>query len=115
MEFLIPDIVSALELAGVPKGTLVEIAVSGQLLDGSPFSATDCVVLAPIGDVDGDTDVDLLDFNRFQACFNGPNKSPKSSNGCNMEDYDMDRDVDLADYSRFQSCYNGPNRPSPCD
>ena len=30
-----------------------------------------------IADFDGDTDVDLMDFQTFQACFNGPNQAPR--------------------------------------
>ncbi|MBN1489306.1 MAG: hypothetical protein JXA69_05260 [Phycisphaerae bacterium] len=62
-------------------------------------------------DTDGDDDVDLADFGRFQACFNGPNRPPAMETGCHGADVDADGDVDLADFGRFQMCFNGPNRP----
>jgi hypothetical protein len=64
----------------------------------------------PVPDFDGDGDVDLSDFAWFQACFNGPNRSPTAS-GCDGADMDGDGDVDLADFSIMQACFNGPNRP----
>jgi len=62
------------------------------------------------GDLDEDGDVDLADFAGFQACFNGPNRSPKKL-GCENADFEPDGDVDLADFALFQACFNGPNRP----
>ncbi len=61
-------------------------------------------------DFDCDGDVDLADFGRFQSCFNGPNRAPRSAD-CGETDLDMDNDVDLADFNVFQACFNGPNRP----
>jgi Concanavalin A-like lectin/glucanases superfamily len=71
------------------------------------------VVLAASTDFDNDGDVDLADFSHFQACFNGPNRSPAAS-GCDDSDLDHDHDVDLADFATFQACFNGPNRPPAC-
>jgi len=65
-------------------------------------------------DSDDDGDVDLADFGRFQACFNGPNRPYKAPTGCEREDFDFDGDVDLGDFSYFQNCFNGPNRPLKC-
>ena len=62
------------------------------------------------GDFDADGDVDLTDFARFQACFNGPNRPPKKL-GCESADFEPDGDVDLSDFATFQACFNGPNRP----
>ncbi len=71
----------------------------------------DIIELTPSkGDFDADGDVDLTDFARFQACFNGPNRPPTNF-GCANADYEPDGDVDLADFAVFQSCFNGPNRP----
>ncbi len=64
-------------------------------------------------DFDGDGDVDLNDFQSFQACFNGANKPPAQPN-CGNADFDHDNDVDLTDFQTFQSCFNGPNRPPAC-
>jgi len=60
-------------------------------------------------DFDVDGDVDLSDFALFQACFNGPNREPKTT--CQVDaDLDGDGDVDLTDFATFQACFNGPNR-----
>jgi hypothetical protein len=64
-------------------------------------------------DLDFDGDVDLADFGEFQACFNGPNRSPAGP-ACNDADMDHDGDVDLADFGIFQACFNGPNRAPAC-
>jgi hypothetical protein len=64
-------------------------------------------------DTDGDRDVDLSDFARFQGCFNGPNRDP-SRPACCGTDFDEDGDVDLTDFAVFQACFNGPNRPPAC-
>ncbi len=76
--------------------------------DGSRF----LIPTAP-GDTDCDGDVDLADFNVFQACFNGPNQPAKQSD-CDDVDFDFDGDVDMADFGEFQGCFNGPNRPAKC-
>ncbi|MBN1489810.1 MAG: hypothetical protein JXA69_07825 [Phycisphaerae bacterium] len=68
--------------------------------------------LAPTvqADFDGDGDVDMTDFSAIEACFNGPNRPPATSN-CEGPDLDGDNDVDLTDFGVFQACFNGPNRP----
>jgi alkaline phosphatase len=66
------------------------------------------------GDFDDDGDVDVADFGRFQACFNGPNR-PLPESGCESADLDTDGDADLADFGTFQACFNGPNRPPGCE
>ncbi len=68
--------------------------------------------LAP-ADFDCDGDVDLQDFTRFQACFNGPNQPPATS-GCRDADANRDGDVDLEDFNVFQACFNGSNNPPAC-
>ena len=67
------------------------------------------VDVRPPADMDRDGDVDLADFISFQACFNGPNRPPKSD-CAGQADFDGDGDVDLADFGAFQDCFNGPNR-----
>jgi hypothetical protein len=49
MKFKTDDVVSILELDSLPAGAWVELVVSGQLLDGTTFSANDCVRLVPPG------------------------------------------------------------------
>lgn len=48
MKFSTPEVVQMLELADVEPGTL-ELVVSGCLMDGTPFSASDCVLLRAHG------------------------------------------------------------------
>ena len=49
MKFKTDDVVAALQLNDLPAGDLVELVVSGTLLDGTPFSASDCIRLVPPG------------------------------------------------------------------
>jgi subtilisin-like proprotein convertase family protein len=49
MKFKTVDLVEALELDDLLSGGLVELVVSGQLLDGTDFQASDCVRLVPPG------------------------------------------------------------------
>ena len=49
VKFRSDDLVAALELDDLPAGDLVELVVSGMLLDGTEFSASDCIRLVPPG------------------------------------------------------------------
>jgi hypothetical protein len=49
MKFRSQDVVDALELDGLLPGDLVELVLTGALLDGTPFEASDCVRLVPPG------------------------------------------------------------------
>jgi len=80
----------------------------------SPWFGSDTACGAGVApDTDFDCDVDLADFARFQACFNGPNRRPARPD-CAATDYDDDRDVDLNDFAILQNCFNGPNRAPKC-
>lgn len=56
-------------------------------------------------DCDCDGDVDLVDFARFQICFNGPGVGIGTE--CDCHDLDQDGDVDLTDFGAFQIAYTG--------
>ena len=47
LHFRTADLVDALEMDDLPGGALVPLVVSGVLLDGTEFTATDCVWLVP--------------------------------------------------------------------
>jgi hypothetical protein len=60
-------------------------------------------------DYDHDGDVDLVDFNIFNACFLGPDNDYAAGHICLAEDSDGDMDVDLADFAAFQRTFTGPH------
>ena len=49
MKFQTQLVVAELQLDDLPGGTFVELVLSGELSDGTPFSATDCIRLVPPG------------------------------------------------------------------
>jgi hypothetical protein len=49
MKFKTDEMVEALVLDDLPAGALIELVVSGYLLDGTPFESSDCVRLVPPG------------------------------------------------------------------
>ncbi|MHC4065907.1 MAG: choice-of-anchor Q domain-containing protein [Planctomycetota bacterium] len=49
MKFWTQEVVEVLELNNLPRGATVELIVTGALLDGTPFEASDCVTLVPAG------------------------------------------------------------------
>ena len=53
MTFRTDAVVAALDLDGLPAGALVELVVSGCLLDGTAFRASDCLRLVPPGTAPG--------------------------------------------------------------
>jgi hypothetical protein len=99
----VDDIVVIGRALAAPEIAALVVRGAASLADGPSVPA----------DFDQDADVDLSDFSRFQACFNGPNRLLAGPN-CVKADLDFDNDVDLADFGMFQSCFNGPNRPPAC-
>ena len=53
---------NVLELDDLPGCAFVELELSGTLLDGTEFAATDCIRLVPPGDIGGDCAVGVADF-----------------------------------------------------
>ncbi len=75
-----------------------------------------CLYHDPFADIDGDGDVDQLDFGEFQLCFTGDMQGPPAM-GCGTLDRDNDADVDAMDLAKFQDCFSGPMVPADkaCD
>lgn len=59
----------------------------------------------PFADINGDTDVDMDDYARFQRCFTGfGNTGAFNAEDCNCLDRDNDDDVDEVDFQAFMNC-----------
>jgi hypothetical protein len=60
----------------------------------------DILLVSVPGDHDGDLDVDLLDFGRFQVCFLG--QITRDDPECVYSDLDLDLDIDIEDFARLR-------------
>ncbi len=47
MKFSIPDVVTSLQLHDLNPGAVIELVVTGTLLDGTAFEGRDCVTIRP--------------------------------------------------------------------
>jgi len=59
----------------------------------------------PLGDLDTDGDVDLSNFEQFQACMAGPDGASLNTNCC-FFDVEQDGDVDLKDYRALELAFS---------
>lgn len=62
-------------------------------------------------DFEPDGDVDLSDYDHFQACISGAG-TPQNDPACQDADVDNDNDVDLADFAALQRCMSGSHIPA---
>lgn len=59
----------------------------------------------PLGDYDGDLDIDLMDYEEFLNCVTGPGGGILPD--CDIFDFDGDDDVDFEDLGRLQAVFTG--------
>ena len=65
-------------------------------------------VFPSLGDFDRDADVDLLDFARFQNCFDAEQGSHFPCD-CRSADFDATHTVSLADHATMSTFMTGPS------
>ncbi len=89
MQFSTADVVASLMPTDVQVGEAVRLTLSGALLDGTAFSATDCIIMVPPEDADGDDDgvPDSLD-----ECLGTPRGAAVDESGCACSQVDDDQD-----------------------
>lgn len=95
------------------SGTLGQVDASGpeSTMVGGRFSlvggfwAVRLPACGAAGDFDGDSDVDLVDFARFQICYSGAGEPVAADCACG--DFDGDGDADLVDFAQFQLTFTG--------
>ncbi|MHC4797392.1 MAG: PKD domain-containing protein [Planctomycetota bacterium] len=84
-----------------------------KVTDNIGLTGTDTVnisVVHPLGDFNGDEDVDQEDFGHLQECLTGLG-NPQNDPNCQDAKLDIDEDVDLDDFNLFQACMSGANVP----
>jgi hypothetical protein len=102
--------------ANLPGFTFIRItngvhAVNGPFGEVSPeIDAVADATIDPIGDFDGDEDIDLADWAALQACFDGP-APPEGA--CSRLDRDADGWIDLLDHEALAARMTGPTERTP--
>lgn len=105
---------STIDGGGVMRSTGAEFDLSGTI--GQPdagemrrgeFTLTGGFwIETPPGDCEEDGDVDLMDYDQFKECLNGP-AGPAPLGPCRCFDVDRSGAVDLRDFHVTQSTYTG--------
>ncbi len=86
-----------------PSGRGVDNASTAMLRFFLTDSTTQPWFVDPQADIDGDRDVDLVDYSLFQGCMTGPgSNTPPPCQGAHQ---DLDSDIDLRDYATFQFAF----------
>ncbi|MHC4419825.1 MAG: hypothetical protein ACYS1E_04455, partial [Planctomycetota bacterium] len=105
MKFWSSELVEALELHNLSPGDFIELELSGALLDGTEFAASDCIRLVPPGDMDGDGAVGVPDLLGMLA---GWGSCPAPPLDC-LADINDDGKVDVPDLlallANWGSCF----------
>jgi hypothetical protein len=102
--------------ANLPGFTFIRItngvhAVNGPFGEVSPeIDAVADATIDPIGDFDGDEDIDLADWAALQACVDGP-APPEGA--CSRLDRDADGWIDLLDHEALAARMTGPTERTP--
>ena len=79
------------------------------------FAASVAVAIG-CADIDADGDVDLLDCQQFQLCWDG-GAGEVLPPECGLADFDDDGDIDAQDWWEFHTFFGGPEAvtaPEPC-
>jgi hypothetical protein len=79
--------------------TISNVAVLRGRLTRQDFALCDAPAPPPFGDMDGDQDVDLMDFDLLVFCMQGPDVTYLSGEFCLAGDSDDDFDVDVRDFA----------------
>jgi len=106
---------TAIELTAEPEGACTFSGWTGDVPAGhesdnplsivaDAYKSLTAHFATPLGDADGDCDLDVGDFGDFQVCF-GESPVPP---GCAAFDFDASGVVDLADFSAFAAGFTGP-------
>jgi hypothetical protein len=74
-------------------------------------AALTLIVIVP-PDLDQDGDVDVDDWDLFEACASGPGITHAGGTICDTADFDADGDIDQADFGIFQRCLSGAGVPA---
>ena len=98
--------------------------------DPACADAPACQCHDPFADIDGDGDVDQMDFGLWQLCYTGSGNTSFDPVKCKCLDRDDrngdhlynppddgDGDIDMDDFAKFAKCYSGPGVPAnkACD
>ena len=94
IKFALAEVVTQLRLDLLEGGDVVELVLSGLLLDGTPFAASDCIRIVPAPDIDGDGVVGVADLLILLGAW-GP-CTPTQEQEC-LADLDEDATVSVSD------------------
>jgi hypothetical protein len=85
----------------------------GSLPSGNGIAGGNAIIqflFTLLGDYDGDGDVDVDDFDEFEACFTGEGGGPIPP-ACRAGDFDLDDDIDCDDFDDFLLVWTPPGDP----